>query len=126
MKFLIDECLHPSLVAVLQAGGHEAYHVSHLGLSSMKDHALMVRIVEGDFVFVTNNAVDFRRLYRRHGLHAGLVVVVQQVAPARQRSLMIALLQEPAVGGEPVNEAIEVRIHGDAVVFDRYDWPSPE
>ena len=56
--------LAPSLVEVAQGVGHEAHHVNRLGLASTKDHDLMPRIVAENFVFVTHNAVDFRRLYR--------------------------------------------------------------
>jgi hypothetical protein len=65
VRFLIDECLHTSLVDVAQRHGHEAHHVNWLGLSGATDRGLMPRIVEQDFTFVTNNAGDFRRLYAR-------------------------------------------------------------
>ncbi|TCU06976.1 hypothetical protein EV132_1305 [Rhizobium sullae] len=66
MKFLIDECLHTSLVAVAQDHGHDCFHVNWLGLSGEGDWDLMPRIVAGDFTFVTNNARDFRKLYLIH------------------------------------------------------------
>lgn len=88
MRLLIDECLHTSLVEIAQQHGHEAHHVAWLGLSGEADRGPMPRIVEGDFTFVTNNAIDFRRLYARQELHAGLVIVVPSVAPARQRALL--------------------------------------
>ncbi|WP_434733891.1 DUF5615 family PIN-like protein [Rhizobium sp. YTUHZ044] len=70
MKFLIDECLHTSLVAVAQDHGHDCFHVNWLGLSGETDWDLMPRIVAGDFTFVTNNARDFRKLYAKEELHA--------------------------------------------------------
>ncbi|WP_244514672.1 DUF5615 family PIN-like protein [Ensifer sp. LCM 4579] len=78
MKFLIDECLHTSLVAVAQAHGHDCFHVNWLGLSGETDWDLMPRIIEGDFTFVTNNARDFRKLYAKEELHTGLVIIVPQ------------------------------------------------
>ncbi len=63
MKFLIDECLHTSLVAVAGEHGHDCFHVNWLGLSGEADWDLMPRIVEEDFTFVTNNARAFRKLY---------------------------------------------------------------
>lgn len=78
MKFLIDECLHTSLVAVAQERGHDCFHVNWLGLSGETDWDLMPRIVEEDFTFVTNNARDFRKLYAKEELHAGLVIIVPQ------------------------------------------------
>ncbi|MGE0667463.1 MAG: DUF5615 family PIN-like protein [Sphingomonadales bacterium] len=122
MKFLIDECLHASLVATAEARGYEARHVNWLGLSGEADWTLMRRIVADDFTFVTNNAVDFRRLYARVPLHAGLVIIVPQVVPALQRRLFDVLLADLAGGDIPVNEAIELRIDGDAAVMERYSW----
>ena len=37
MRFLIDECLHESLVRVAHAAGFDATHVNHLGLSGKPD-----------------------------------------------------------------------------------------
>jgi predicted nuclease of predicted toxin-antitoxin system len=91
VKFLIDECLHTSLVAVAQIRGHEANHVNWLGLSGETDWDLMPRIVGEDFTFVTNNAKDFRKLYAKEPVHPGLVIIVPQVAPEKQRELFDAL-----------------------------------
>lgn len=65
MRFLIDECLHTSLVGVAEQHGHECRHVNWLGLSGAADWDLMARIIDDDFTLVTNNAADFRRLYAR-------------------------------------------------------------
>ena len=64
VKFLIDECLHLSLVDCAHAAGHEAHHVNHLGLGSYKDWQLIGIIVEQDYTFVTNNRSDFLTLHR--------------------------------------------------------------
>ena len=37
MKFLIDECLHTSLVAIAQERGYQATHVNWIGLSGQAD-----------------------------------------------------------------------------------------
>lgn len=123
MRFLIDECLHTSLVDVAQQQGYEGHHINWLGLSGATDQGLMPRIVEGDFTFVTNNAVDFRRLYARQELHAGLVIIVPQVAPARQRALFSTLLDTLEPENALVNEVIEISLDGDDVVVTRYDLP---
>lgn len=123
MKFLIDECLHTSLVAEAQALGHECFHVNWLGWSGNSDWDLMPRIVEGDFILVTNNARDFRKLYAKEELHAGLVIIVPQVLPARQRELFAAILEELAVSEDLVNEVIEIFVEGDEAVITRYALP---
>lgn len=124
MRFLIDECLHTSLVAVATDRGHEASHVVWLGLDGTADWDLMPRILAEDFCFVTNNAADFRRLYADQQLHAGLVILVPQVVPAAQREIFSALLDQ-IEGEDLINEAIEIRIVDGEAIFDRYTLPPP-
>ena len=123
MKFLIDECLHTSLVGIAEARGHEARHVNWLGLSGETDWDLMPRIVAEDFTFVTNNAKDFRKLYALQQVHAGLIIIVPQVAPDRQRALFEALLQDIDPGEFLVNEVIEIELDDGAAVITRYELP---
>ncbi|MGK9264188.1 DUF5615 family PIN-like protein [Sinorhizobium meliloti] len=123
MKFLIDECLHTSLVAVAQDHGHDCFHVNWLGLSGETDWDLMPRIVAEDFTFVTNNARDFRKLYAREELHAGLVIIVPQVLPALQRELFLAVLQELGDAQDMVNEVVEIAIEDGEAVLTRYSLP---
>lgn len=122
MRFLIDECLHKTLVDIAQQRRHEATYVGWLGLGGAADWKLMSRVVDDDYTFVTNNARDFRRLFAKEELHAGLVIIVPQVVPARQREFFDALLDELAQEELGINEVIE--IDGDAVVT-RYALPEP-
>ncbi|MGR7996941.1 DUF5615 family PIN-like protein [Xanthobacter sp. ZOL 2024] len=126
MKFLIDECLHTSLIGVAEQRGHECQHVNWLGLSGEADWDMMPRIVDGDYTFVTNNAADFRRFYAQREIHAGLVIIVPQVQPARQRALFDALLDTLQPGEELVNEVIEISLDADEAVFTRYDLPQAD
>ncbi len=62
MKFLIDKCLSPELVAIARARGHgESTHVTWLGMRSRKDRSIVRRAVAGGYVLVTNNATDSGR-----------------------------------------------------------------
>ena len=63
MRFLIDERLHESLVRVAHGTGFVATHANHLGLSGKPDWELAERIVKDEFTFVTNNRIDFFRLF---------------------------------------------------------------
>ncbi|MGV6875822.1 DUF5615 family PIN-like protein [Pseudochelatococcus sp. B33] len=123
MKFLVDECLHTSLVAVAQQRGHDAAHVNWLGLGGETDWNLMPRIIAGDFTFVTNNARDFRKLYAKEELHAGLVIIVPQVVPARQRELFDALLTAIADEDALINEVIEIVEEAGKAILRRYALP---
>ena len=126
MKFLIDECLHTSLVAVAQSRAHEAFHVNWLGLSGETDRNLMPRIIGGDFTFVTNNARDFRKLYARETLHAGLIFILPQLVPARQRELFNIVLGEITAQESFVNEIIEIDLEAETVTVTRYGLPTPD
>ncbi|MGR9161483.1 DUF5615 family PIN-like protein [Rhizobium leguminosarum] len=123
MKFLVDECLHTSLVAAARDYGHDCFHVNWLGLSGETDWDLMPRIVAEDFTFVTNNARDFRKLYAIEALHAGLVIIVPQVLPGQQRELSAFVLQELACSPDLVNEVIEIEIEEHEVLLTRYALP---
>ena len=62
MKFLIDECLSPELVALARSRGfHESTHVTWLGMRSRRDWTIVQRAIDEGFVLVTNNTVDFSR-----------------------------------------------------------------
>ena len=122
MRLLIDECLHTSLVEVANAAGHEAYHVAHLGLAGLTDRALMRRVRDGDYTLVSNNAIDFRRLYRREELHAGLILIVTQVEPEQQRLLFSCALNEVGTR-EILNTAVEVELVDEEVVISEYSLP---
>lgn len=126
MKFLIDECLHTTLVAVAQNHGHECFHVNWVGLSGEADWDLMPRIVEENFTFVTNNARDFRRLYANEELHPGLVIIVPQVVPALQRELFEALLLDLEPNQDLLNEVIEITLDGEVAEMTRYTLPALE
>ena len=122
VKLLIDECLHTSLVTVATDRLYEAYHVAHLGMSGLKDHELMLRIQNEDFTFVTNNAVDFRRLFAKEQIHAGLVIIVPNAVPAIQRALFESVLDY--IGDRAlVNRAIEINLIGDASEIKEYEIP---
>lgn len=119
MRFLIDECLHTSLVAVAESLDHEAWHVCWRGLSGTQDHTLVPVAIDESLTFVTNNARDFRRLFALQEAHSGLVVILPFVEPLQQRELFTVVLEELGVDGDLFNEAIEVSIADDEVVVRR-------
>ena len=123
MKFLIDECLSIDLVSIAHQASHEAQHVAHVGKAGWKDWNVLHYAAEGDFVLVTNNAGDFRRLYESQPLHAGLVIIIPSVNRAAQQQLFRSALAELAQCEEPVNRVLEVDLDGDDAKFNLYDLP---
>ena len=126
MRFLIDECLSVDLVTVAGQTGHDAQHVAHIGRAGWKDWNVVRYARDGDFVLVTNNASDFRRLYAAQPLHAGLIILIPVVDRALQRKLFRAALDELGVIGEPINRVLEVDLDGQEVILALYDLPSAE
>lgn len=123
MTFLIDECLHPSLVGVAEERCHQAHYLVYLGMQGWKDPDVLKRISERDYTLVTNNAADFRRLYAGLDLHAGLIIVVPNVTPRRQQELFGAVLDH--LGKRAlVNTVVEVEFEGDQVAIIEYDLPN--
>jgi predicted nuclease of predicted toxin-antitoxin system len=123
MRFLIDECLHESLVGVAHAAGFEAMHVNHLGLSGKPDWELAERIVKDEFTFVTNNRMDFIGFFGKLELHAGLIVIVPNLTPALQRGLFQAAIQYLA-GKSLINGVIEVTADGKTATCIEYQLPA--
>ena len=125
MRFLIDECLTIDLVSVAGQAGHEARHVAHVGKAAWKDWNVAAYASEGDFVLVTNNASDFRRLYMKSALHAGLVIIIPNVNRSVQRQMFRGALDQLARFGDPINRLLEVDIEGDDMTFKLYELPQP-
>jgi predicted nuclease of predicted toxin-antitoxin system len=122
VKWLIDECLHASLVALAHSRGKAADLVNYLGLGSWKDRELMDVVIERDYTFMTNNRFDFLTLYKKEVVHAGLVVIVPNVTPVRQRELFNAVLDR--VGArELINTVIEVSLTQERIECVEYAYP---
>ena len=122
VKLLIDECLHTSLVKVAHAAGHVADHVNYLGLGSSKDWQLMSTIRAQDYTFVTNNRSDFLALHAREPLHAGVIIIVPSVTPARQRELFNAAIKHIGVR-DLTNTVVEVEYAGNRIMCSEYALP---
>ena len=121
MRFLIDECLSIDLIAVANVAGYEAQHVARIGKAGWKDWNVAAYAAEGDFVLVTNNAGDFRKIYATTPLHAGLVIIVPNVDRVLQTALFRAALETVTEPNDLVNRVLEVCIDGDEIILALYD-----
>lgn len=127
MKFLIDECLSPELVAIAQTRGYgESTHVAWLGMRSRKDWTIVRRAVSDGYVLVTNNATDFRALLGREEVHAGLVCinVASGLMSLDMQKRLFAFALDRLGDREPINELLDVTLDENNVVYvKRYDFP---
>lgn len=121
-NFLFDECLTLDLVAVANSLGHWGRHVNHLGRAGESDPALAVYARDRDLVVVTNNRVDFLRIYKRFEIHNGLVVIIPSVKGDQQERLFAHVIEAISKLPDIVNKLIEVDVQGN-VTFT--DWPPP-
>jgi len=126
VKFLIDECLSPELTAIAWNQGFHSMHVTRVGLRSKSDSAIVQHAIEDDWVLVTNNVTDFKRLVGTQEVHPGLICI--NVAPGLmklevQKSLFRHALKQVA-GDDPINTVVEITLLSDSTVrTSRYTWP---
>ena len=120
MKFLIDECLHTSLVQVAHAAG-VADHVNYLSLEVQKTGSCY-QYSGGTFTFVIKNGADFLALLGTEPLHPGIIVIVPNVTPILQRELFQAALDRIGLR-DLSNNVVEVKYVGNRVVRSEYTLP---
>jgi predicted nuclease of predicted toxin-antitoxin system len=111
-------------VDVATEEGYEAHHVAYVGKAGWKDWNVLRHACENDFVLVTNNATDFRKLYAEQPLHAGLVILIPNVPTDLQKRLFTRTVVKLAKLGEPINQVLEVDIDGEDVIFELYELPA--
>lgn len=117
IRLLIDECLSTALVPVARERGYTADHVTYLGLSGRQDWNLIPIIEAGDYLFVTNNRMDFLRLYERQMLDNGLIVIVPSTHRLAQCHLFRRALDHLAQLEDLVNRGLEIEADGRVTVF---------
>ena len=139
MKFLVDECLSEELPKRARDRGHDqASHVRWIGKGGAKDWELLPVILQGDWVFVTKNAYDFRGPidapgrkgeYAKTELHAGLVCL--NGPPGMDLDLQLdlfdAAMDELERDADLMNQVVEVSAATLAAAefqIRRYDLPA--
>lgn len=118
-RLLIDECLHPGLVAIAKERGIVADYGPHIGKTGWQDHNLVPFAIENDYLIVTNNRRDFLKLYMHQSLHGGLIIIVPRLERARMDQLFgLALDTLSAINEDTVNKVIEVLVDGTVSILD--------
>jgi hypothetical protein len=136
MKFLIDECLSPELATLARSRGHgESSHVVWMKRQGRKDWELKPFILDGDWTFVTRNAIDFRGPEDRPGtrgqyagvaIHAGLICLDGEPLDL---DLQIELFEQAldeleGPDADLINQVMEITAEGDALRIRRYRLPA--
>jgi len=124
VKFLIDECLSPTLATIARKQGFaESTHVTWIGLRSHQDWAIIRRAINDGYVLVTHDTADFTALLEREADHPGLIcmsVAHGLMGLAVQQALFNRALRQMA-GDELAGQVMELRLMNDRTIrMDRY------
>lgn len=93
MRLWFDENLSPSLVHIAHDHGFEATCNRDRGALGLKDPQLRASVQAEGYVFVTDNAIDFRPMYERARIHPGLVIMPARSGRDRQQHLVRVLIE---------------------------------
>lgn len=119
-RFLFDECLSPDLSRLANSLGFDATHVQYLDRLGTSDRSLALFAVENDFVFVTNNRVDFVRLFAKLEIHCGLVIILPNCDTPNQARLFAGFVAALPDLGDITNKRIDINESGELVAVE---WP---
>ena len=129
MKFLIDECLSPTLAAMARERGFpESTHVTWLGLRSRQDWVLLQRAIDDGYILVTHDSADFTALVEREPRHPGLLcmnVAHGLMSLDVQQTLFDYAITQITDGG-PAGQIVEVTLTADSTIrLAKYPSTSP-
>jgi predicted nuclease of predicted toxin-antitoxin system len=115
LSFLIDECLTPDLCEIARGRGYHALHATWAKLGSQKDSKVAKYALDHDMILVTNNLVDFDKIYRRKPLHPGVIFLMaeDELMDYESQTIMFMHALDSADGNEPINEAIRANLFAD-------------
>jgi predicted nuclease of predicted toxin-antitoxin system len=95
MKLLVDENLSARVAAMLRDGGHDAVHVTAVGLGSTGDEGILRAAADDGSIVVTADA-DFGALLALRGDRRPSVLMLRSsdhLTPQQQAQLIIAALE---------------------------------
>jgi predicted nuclease of predicted toxin-antitoxin system len=124
VRLLVDQNIAARVADLLRRAGHDAVHVSELGLQRAEDDEILRVALAGDRVIVSEDT-DFGALLARAGVRAPSFVLIRSAAPMTpdaQAFLLVAALQrlvdELDTGCIAVVERARVRVRPLPVAHD--------
>jgi len=106
MRLLVDENLSPRVARLLREGGHDAAHVTEVGLGNTDDAEILDAAADGARAIVTADT-DFGALLAARGTSSPSVVMLRSsdhLTPDEQARLIVTVLVR--VGDELEQAAI--------------------
>ena len=117
MRFLLDENVSYRIASHLKAAGHDAVHVSEIGLASTDDAVILARAREESRVLVSGDH-DFVHMLFASGDALPSLVLVREVEVLRSAELAELLLAALAAGlEEPLTTGAIATLTPDRVRF---------
>lgn len=93
LGFLIDENLTPELASVIAARGFRAHVVSRDKKLRGRSDAVIARYaIDNDLIVVTNNVVDFEKIYVRRECHPGLIFICAESPVLRRKECQLTMM----------------------------------
>lgn len=119
-RFLFDECLCLALSDLAHSLGFEATSIRNLSRLGDPDNAVAGFAVANDWIVVTNNRIDYMRLYVRIDLHPGLVILLPNADQSLQLELFRILAESIDNLGDLTNSLVEIDRLGRITITE---WP---
>jgi predicted nuclease of predicted toxin-antitoxin system len=91
VKLWADACVTPTLEGIAHARGYEGTSNRQRGMLTDLDPQLYPKVIGEDWVLITNNEKDFRKLAQREGFHPGLIILPQGLVE-QQKAWMHAVI----------------------------------
>jgi predicted nuclease of predicted toxin-antitoxin system len=120
VKLWADACVTPTLEGVAHARGYEGTSNRQRGLLTELDPQLYPKVLAEDWVFITNNEIDFRKLAEAKGLHPGLIILPQGRAD-QQRAWLDAVIDFIEASAADDGEEPWAWMIGRIVIYDDGD-----
>lgn len=111
MKFLIDENLAPRLASELVGAGHDAVHVSNLGLRSSPDQEILKVAFNQGRILISCDT-DFGQLIERDSADSPSLVLIRRMSDYRVKAILARVLELLSVHSEVLTSGGIVVVDG--------------
>ena len=119
MKFLIDENLAPRLASELDGSGHDAVHVSDLGLRSSTDQAILKVAFNQGRILISRDT-DFGLLIERDIAGSPSLILIRRMSDYRVKAIVGRVLVLLSVHSEVLTSGGIVVVDGSRERVRRY------
>ena len=114
---LIDQCLSPELAKMAMSRGFTSVYVGHMKkLYGESDHIIARYAIMKEMTLVTNNMVDFQKIYQKKDLHPGLIFITwvdDDFMDLETQMIMFEVALHDIERDELIQEALEIQMEED-------------